>query len=91
MKVAVHYQAQLRTAAGRASTSVELPAGATLTDLIGKLVQEHDDGFRRILLDDAGRLRSSILLFVGDEQCRGQARPLRDGDVVTLLAPMAGG
>ena len=47
---------------------------------------------RRLLLGSAGEPHDSLLLFVGEEQVRWETpRELRDGDVVTVLAPMAGG
>lgn len=92
MKVTVHYLAQVKSAAGVGSETVELRQGGSFQDLLGQLTARHGDGFRRILLDGSGSLQNSILLFIGDEQVRWEpARPLRDGDVVTVLAPMAGG
>jgi len=42
-------------------------------------------------LDACGGVQPAILLFVGDEQVGPETVPLRDGDVVTVLTPMAGG
>ena len=90
MHVTVHYLAQIRRAAGRASESVESPDAVPLRDFLRTLARRHDGQFRAMLLDDAGEPRKSMLYFVGDEHA-DLSRPLADGDAVTILAPMAGG
>jgi molybdopterin converting factor small subunit len=48
----------------------------------------------RHLLDEQGRLRSFVNLYVGDEDIRyldGEATPLRDGDTVSIIPAIAGG
>ena len=54
------------------------------------LVDRHDSAFRALLLDDAGEPRKANLFFVGDEHA-DLSRLLKDGDAITLLAPMSGG
>jgi hypothetical protein len=55
-----------------------------LTDLLVQLTQRHGEQFRR--------LSAAVLCFVGDKQVMpAQAPPLEEGEVITLLAPMAGG
>ena len=91
MRVAVKYLAQVRHAAGCASEAVELEGGS-LRDLVLRLAERHGEPLRLLLLGSAGAPHDSLLLFVGEEQVRWEAaRALRDGDVVTVLAPMAGG
>jgi molybdopterin converting factor small subunit len=82
--------AQLRQAAGAAAESVELDQPCSVGDLIKCLADRHGGSFRELLLDAGGGVRPAVLLFVGDEQV-GPERPLRDGDVATVLTPMAGG
>jgi molybdopterin converting factor small subunit len=92
MKVVVRYMAQLRQAAGRAGEEIDLDGPCSLPDLLRRLAGRHGEPFGRLLLDAGGSLQPSILLFVGDEQVgAGAPVQLRDGDVITLLAPMAGG
>jgi molybdopterin converting factor small subunit len=91
MKVEVCYQAQVRHAAGRASAWVELDRPCTVGELVARLAGECPP-LRGLLLDGAGGVQPALLVFVGDEQVdAGGGRLLRDGDVITLLAPMAGG
>jgi molybdopterin converting factor small subunit len=92
MKVAVNYLAQVKQAVGCGAESVELAGGCSLQEFVGRLASRHGEPLRRLLLNAAGGLRDGILLFVGDEQVRWEvAVELKDGDVVTVLAPMAGG
>ena len=93
MKVTIRYQTQIKRAVGLASETVEVPDSFAVVELLHDLGRRHGDGFRRLVLKETGAPQDSILLFVGDRQLppgEGRAR-LRDGDVVTLLAPMAGG
>jgi molybdopterin converting factor small subunit len=92
MKVAVKYLAQVRQAAGCPAEAVELEGGCSLGELVRRLAERHGDPLRRLLLGPAGAPHDSLLLFVGEEQVRCESgRELRDGDVVTVLTPMAGG
>src|SRR5262249_14626967 len=91
MRVQVHYLAQARHAAGTATEELEVAPSSPVRDLLRRL-SEGRDPLRRLLLDAAGELHPAILLFHGDEQVRaGQVLHLRDGDVLTVLSPMAGG
>lgn len=92
MKVSITYTAQVRQAAGVAHEEVELDSPCTAEELIGRLAQQRDGRFGQLLLDEAGRVQPTVLLFVGDEQVTpGSAAPLRDGDAITVLSPIAGG
>src|SRR5262245_11515843 len=84
MQVVVHYLAQIRQAAGVPFEAFTLDDGATVLDLVFGAVDRHGDAIRRFLLNGAGQLHDSILVFVGDEQTTWQSRQaLRDGDQVT--------
>ena len=92
MRVTVRYLAQAKQAAGAASEQVELPAGCLLRELICRLAERHGEPLRQILLAAAGSPHPAVLLFVGDEQAEPGGRvTLAEGDVVTVLSPMAGG
>jgi molybdopterin converting factor small subunit len=91
MNIAVKYVAQVRQATGCAAEALNLEGGCSLQELVRRLADRHGEALRRLLLS-GGSLHDSILLFVGEEQVRWETpRSLRDGDVVTVLAPMAGG
>jgi molybdopterin converting factor small subunit len=92
MKVRVYYMAHLKQAAGRAIEEVEFGVPCTAGELVRRLAERHGDPLRRLLLDARGDLQPTILLFVNDTQVTGGgAVALRDGDEVSLLAPIAGG
>lgn len=91
MKITVRYQTQIKRALGRPAEVVNLPAGS-LAELLAELGERHGDAFRRLVLREDGTPQESMLIFVGERQVLpGTLAALRDGDVVTLLAPMAGG
>jgi molybdopterin converting factor small subunit len=83
--------AQLRQAAGAACEQVELDRPGSVGELLARLADRHSGPFRDLLLDAGGGVRPAVLLFVGDEQVGPDRAGLRDGDVVTVLTPMAGG
>jgi molybdopterin converting factor small subunit len=92
MKVAIRYMAQLRHAAGAAGEQVEVDPPCSVRECLARLAGRRGGPLRRLLLDAAGGLQPTLLVFVGDEQvASGDRRELRDGDVVTVLTPMAGG
>ena len=64
----------------------------TASELAARLAARHGDVLRRLLLGADGRLSPVILVFVGDAQVGPDDRlALKDGDVITLLSPVAGG
>ena len=90
MRVTVHYMAQIKRSAGCSSESVDLPNPTSVQDFLSVLTMRHGAEFKALILDDAGRPRKSLLFFVGDEHAN-PAHPLKDGDSLTILAPMSGG
>lgn len=92
MTIRIEYVAQIRDAAGCAGEALELPADGGVQDAIRAVARSHGERLTRLLLDATGNLSPSVLLFVGDEQVEWtEARPLRDGETVTLMSPLAGG
>jgi molybdopterin converting factor small subunit len=90
VQVAVHYLAQVRRAAAVAGEVVTVPQGSTLRQLVVQIACQHDDAFRAMVLDGAGQPQRTLLYAVGEEQA-DLDQVLRNGDRVTILAPMAGG
>ena len=92
MKVTVNYRGQVRQAAGVASEIVDLEAPCTMAELAARLAQRRGQPLRSFLFAEDGSLRSHILFVVANEQVLPRsAVPLKEGDVVTILPPMAGG
>jgi molybdopterin converting factor small subunit len=49
-------------------------------------------GLGRILVDEGGALRPTLLVFLGDEQVAGDDEgELADGDTLTIMTPVSGG
>jgi molybdopterin converting factor small subunit len=92
MRLVVRYLAQLRDAAGVGAETVETAAAPHAADLVRRLADAHGGRLRSLLLNSANDVQPTILIFLGDEQIRAE-QPVqwRDGDVLTLLTPMAGG
>jgi len=91
MPVMVRLPGALRDATG-GQTKVEA-SGGTLADVIADVERRHP-GFRGRILDDAGRLRSYVNVYIGDDDARangGTAAPVPDGTEVMVIPAMAGG
>lgn len=92
MRITVEYVAQMKKVAGTSSEEIQLPDGAPVQALVTKLANDHGQQFGAVLLDDEQKLRSSTLVFIGDDQIEWKVlRELTNGDRVTILAPLAGG
>jgi sulfur-carrier protein len=91
MAVSVQIPAPLRPLAGGAA-EVRLEA-ATVREVVNELQARHA-GFRERLLDESGRLKAYVRVFVNQDDVRSldnEATPLRDGDVVAIVPAIAGG
>lgn len=92
MKIRVHFEAQVRRAAGIASTAVTIDENASLDELLRTLAETASEPVRNMLIDDAGDRRSTLLLFVNDDHVPlGSPRRLTDDDTVTITSPISGG
>jgi molybdopterin converting factor small subunit len=92
MRVTVEFFAQLGSAADSARRTFELPAGTKVCELVTEVIDGAGPELRRQLLDPAGALRPSVLLFVGDAQVPStSATVLSDGASVLFTCPLAGG
>ncbi|HOX08325.1 MAG TPA: MoaD/ThiS family protein [Planctomycetota bacterium] len=92
MNIAFKYFAQVRQAAGAESEQIELPDGANLADALAGAAARHGPDFRKLVLDEFGVVRPSMLVLVnGVPAARGGLRKLAEGDEVTLLSAVSGG
>lgn len=91
MSVTVRLPGSLRDATG-GRTKIEAAAG-TLGDVIAEVERRHP-GFRGRILDESGRLRTYVNVYVGDEDVRtrgGVDAAVPDGSEVMVIPAMAGG
>jgi molybdopterin converting factor small subunit len=88
-KVKVRLFHELRSNVG--GSDVELEANS-LTEMLQSLTDKHV-GLRELLLDSKGNIRHHILLYVNNvvQNPLDLSRKLRDGDLILLIPPAAGG
>ena len=92
MTVHLEYHAQIRSFIGKSADTLVLAADTTVQQAIHALLQKYGEDVRGFLTTPEGELRPSILLFLGDRQVRWSVpTPLKDGDQLLLLSPIAGG
>ena len=92
MSVTVRVPTILRSLTGGAS-EVAVDGAATLSELLDKLDADHP-GIRARVLDDAGKLRRFVNVYVGDEDVRfagGLESATPDGSTVSIIPAVAGG
>lgn len=91
MSVTVRVPTTLRTlTAGASEVAVE---GATVGDVVTALEATYP-GFRDRLLDDNGKLRRFVNVFVSDDDVRflqGLETPVPAGETVSIVPAVAGG
>ncbi len=91
MAIEVRIPTILRTYTGGAK-AVD-GSGATLDELLSNLDKDHS-GLRDRLVDDSGKLRRFVNVYLNDEDVRflgALETPVKDGDTVTVLPAVAGG
>lgn len=92
MKIHVSYLAQLKSLRGQENETLELGEAPTVRGVIDHLANAHGAKLRDMLLTGEGKVRTSILIFAGEDQVDPESlEPLTDGQTLTLLSPMAGG
>jgi molybdopterin converting factor small subunit len=92
VSVTVRVPTILRSYTGGAS-EVSVDGAATLIELLDKLEGNHP-GIRARVLDDDGKLRRFVNLYVGDDDVRfadGLKTPTPDGATVSIIPAVAGG
>ena len=92
MAVTLRVPTILRSLTGGAS-EVPVDGAATLAELIDKVDAEHP-GIRGRVLDDEGKLRRFVNVYVGEDDVRfaqGLETPTPDGVTVSIIPAVAGG
>jgi molybdopterin synthase sulfur carrier subunit len=65
-------------------------SGATIGELLIDLDRRYP-GLRFRMVDEQGRLRPHLKVFVGDESERDLSRPITAADEVTIMQALSGG
>lgn len=77
----------------RDALELTVDSGATLAQVID-LIDEHNPGFRQVVLDQAGRLSKQIAVLVNGDNAQyrgGVGVVLNDRDVINVIPALAGG
>jgi len=92
VKVHVECLGQLGRIAGK-SVDLELgPSAHSVDSLLAAMAGRFGDEFRRIVLDEQGKTRPSLIVLVnGAVVAKSHPATLKDGDIVRLLPAIAGG
>ena len=91
MPIAVRFPQNLRRLVDGQET-VDVHAG-TVGGAIAEIEARYN-GVQSRVMDDSGRVRGSVLVFVNEEDIRfldGERTPLKDGDEVSIIPAFAGG
>jgi sulfur-carrier protein len=64
--------------------------GATLDELFWDLDRRYP-GLRFRVIDEQGRLRQHMTVFLGDERCRDLSTPIEGFDEVVIMQALSGG
>lgn len=92
-EVTVRLFGPLRDAVGRREVRLPHPGG-TVKDALARLADCGGDSVRQFILDRDGNVRRSLIVLLNDAPLRAgesdHAR-LEQGDVLSLLLPLAGG
>ena len=89
MEITLKYSAQIKQAAGTAYETLSVKGPCTASEILKQVAASHE-ALQSMLYESKETIRPSLLLFVGEDQVTGE-HMLEDGDVLTLMSPIAGG
>jgi len=93
-EVQVKFMGDLPSILGKRTVQATVPMDATVADLLDSLSQMFGVVFRDQVFSAPGKLRHTMLIFVGDENmnnCGGLAAKLGDNAIEVVMLPMFGG
>ena len=92
MQLKIRYETLLKRAAGVARQSIDVAETQDVRDIVGELASQANNKVRSMLVDAAGNMQPSLLIFANDCQVNASdSCPLSDGDEITLMSPISGG
>ena len=92
MSITIEYMAQVKTAAGVSRDSISATTIHTVSQLLHHCAEMHGEALRKILFDDNGKIRPSLLISVNGKQIfPNDSSKVDDGDDVLVISPMSGG
>lgn len=93
-EVSVRFMGDLPSILGKRDIQVTMPVDATVGDLLESLSGTLGDVFRNNVFSAPGKLRHTMLIFVGDENIKnsgGLGVKLGENAVEVIMLPMFGG
>lgn len=94
MRVEVRLFAILREMAKQKVVTEELPGGSGVLDVVLRLCERFGPSFLAQVLNERGRLSESLTVLVNGHNIAflaGASTKLKDGDVLAIFPPVAGG
>jgi sulfur transfer ThiS family protein len=92
--VRVTFTGEMQTLVGRRELRLDLPEGATVTDLLAFLSRNHGEDFASCVFSGPDKLRQGLLIFVDGENIKGRGglgAALGNSEVEVLLLTMLEG
>jgi MoaD family protein len=81
-------------AVGLGKIEFELTKGTTVEDLLDQLFEQYPDSLNNFLNPESGKIYSFVSIWINSssiKQLQDIKTNLREGDVVTIFRPSAGG
>lgn len=94
LKVTVHFLGNVREITGTREQAFEI-SERTVEALVHRMAEEYGDDFKRTLIKTStGKVSSSVVIALNGvdiDALKGLKTDLKDGDVVAIFPPVAGG
>jgi len=94
LKITVHFLGNIREIAGTREQAFEI-SDPTVDGLVERMAREYGDDFKRTLINTStGKISSSVVVALNGvdiEALKGLDTNLKDGDVIAIFPPVAGG
>ncbi len=94
IRVQVNFFSNVRALTGEPGSTLELPEGSSVRDLLGIVAARYGDELREYLFTDEEGLHSHVVVILngmGVGVLRGLDTALNDGDRVAILPTIGGG
>jgi len=91
LQVKVLLSASFRETAGKKELLEELDSGSTVRDLLEKLAKKFGKDFNDVLDPKTKEIDLDTLVLLNGESVRKTDVKLKDGDVLLITVPIAGG
>ncbi len=94
MEITVHYFTVLRNVTKKRLEKIKVNDGSTLESLLTALIKKYGENFERYMSSGKREKRVQVIFLLNGQdvaQFKGLGTQLHDGDVVSLMPPIAGG